>query len=329
VTILDVARGAGVSKTTASDALTGKGRVSADTRRQIQAVAEELGYTPSTAARHLRGSRTGALGLHLPQMSTGVNYYMQFAFGAAARAREAGYDLTLLAPDSGPAGATRPRVDGIVIIDPMTGDPSVARLMAGGPLVVTGERSLAPGLRPSGVVRADHGAVISAVLDHLRDRGARRPALLAPEGTSDWAASLRRGFTAWCDAADVTGKVVTVAFDAPPAEITGATRWLLESAPEIDAVICAPDEAALGVPGAAHVLGRSVGRDLLLASCVDSPAMELSMPPITAVDLAPRRFGRDCVDLLVELVEERAEPGQIRMQDFELRPRASTTGPAS
>jgi DNA-binding LacI/PurR family transcriptional regulator len=67
-----------------------------------------------------------------------------------------------------------------------------------------------------------------------------------------------------------------------------------------------------------------VGVDLLLASCVDSPAMELSAPRITAVDLQPHQFGRACANLLVDLVERRVAPGEERLQDFELITRAST-----
>jgi DNA-binding LacI/PurR family transcriptional regulator len=79
-------------------------------------------------------------------MTNSVNYYMRCTFGAVERARESGYDLTLHAsgPDAGSAQA-RPRVDGIVIIDPLPTDATAARLAAGRAPVVTGERSLAPG----------------------------------------------------------------------------------------------------------------------------------------------------------------------------------------
>ncbi|MEV7893513.1 LacI family DNA-binding transcriptional regulator, partial [Streptomyces cyaneofuscatus] len=76
VTLLDVARTAGVSKSTASDALQGSGRVAEATRDRVRAVAEELGYRPNSAARRLRRSSTGAIGLHLPQTATRLDYYM-------------------------------------------------------------------------------------------------------------------------------------------------------------------------------------------------------------------------------------------------------------
>ena len=62
-TIRDVARLAGVTKTTASDALQGKGRVSKETRAKVEAASEKLGYMPHAGARDLTRQRTDVIGL--------------------------------------------------------------------------------------------------------------------------------------------------------------------------------------------------------------------------------------------------------------------------
>lgn len=325
-TIHDVAGRAGVSTTTASDALSGRGRVSERTKERVQAAAEELGYAPSSTAQHLRRGRLGAIGLYLPQLTTSVNYYTQFTSGCLGRAHEAGYDLTLLAPATPSRPHAGPRVDGIVMIDPIADDPTIEQLAHTGIPIVTGERSLRSDLRPAGVVRVDHERVITEVLDHLRHHGARRPVLLAPADGSDWAASLRRGHARWCTTAGINPAIATVAFTARPSEITALVREILRSDAAVDAVVSAPDAAALGVSGAATELGRTIGADLLVASCVDSPAMELASPGITAVDLRPLAFGRATADLLIELLEGRAGPGEERLHGFELVARASTGG---
>ena len=59
VSIKDVAREAGVSVTTVSHALNGKGRLNPDTRERVRSVARQLGYTPNPAARSLVSGRTG------------------------------------------------------------------------------------------------------------------------------------------------------------------------------------------------------------------------------------------------------------------------------
>src|SRR5213592_1641772 len=63
VTIRDVARHAGVSVATASRALNGKQIVNVDTRARILSVMEELGFSPSPAARRLSLGRTLTIGV--------------------------------------------------------------------------------------------------------------------------------------------------------------------------------------------------------------------------------------------------------------------------
>ncbi|MEV0198103.1 substrate-binding domain-containing protein, partial [Nonomuraea sp. NPDC050691] len=70
--------------------------------------------------------------------------------------------------------------------------------------------------------------------------------------------------------------------------------------------------------------GRVPGRDLLLASCVDSQAMQLADPPITAIDLRPREAGVRCAALLFDLLAGRAQPGAERVHPIELLVRDST-----
>jgi DNA-binding LacI/PurR family transcriptional regulator len=63
--IKEVARVAGVSVTTVSHALNGKGRINAETRERVQRVADDLGYRPSNMARNLVSRRTGRMATEL------------------------------------------------------------------------------------------------------------------------------------------------------------------------------------------------------------------------------------------------------------------------
>ncbi|MEV3894063.1 LacI family DNA-binding transcriptional regulator [Streptomyces anulatus] len=259
VTLLDVARAAGVSKSTVSDALQGSGRVAEATRDRVRAVAEELGYRPNSAARRLRRASTGAVGLHLPATATRLDYYMNLAFGAVERAQEDGLDMVLLAPSGAAGGRIASRVDGLLVIDPEPGDSAVPGLLDAGVPVVTGERYLGPATGPSGAVVCDNAASLTALLDHVTERGARRPALLAPSGSSAWATALRATAGSWGRTHGVAVTLRTVPFAATPAEAEAATLALLAADPAVDAVICAPDGSAPGVLRAATALGRKVG----------------------------------------------------------------------
>ncbi|MFF8433023.1 LacI family DNA-binding transcriptional regulator [Streptomyces bacillaris] len=374
VTLLDVAHAAGVSKSTASDALQGSGRVAAATRDRVRAVAEELGYRPNSAARRLRRSSTGAIGLHLPRTATRLDYYMNLAFGAVERAQEEGFDVMLLAPTGGagggegpsdsagptsPAGATSPtspagaaspangpiasRVDGLLVIDPEVDDSAVPGLLDAGVPVVTGERYLGPTAAPTGAVICDNAASLTALLDHVTERGARHPAVLAPAGTSAWATALRATADSWAQERGVAVALRTVPFAATPGEAEETTLALLRTDPSVDAVICAPDGAAPGVLRAAATLGRPVGpgslptaaphartapatyprTPLLVASCVDGTATRSAEPPVTAVDLRPAAYGRACAELLCDILAGRTTPDTVRRHAWALETRAS------
>ncbi|MEU3056822.1 LacI family DNA-binding transcriptional regulator [Streptomyces griseus] len=358
VTLLDVARAAGVSKSTVSDALQGSGRVAEATRDRVRAVAEELGYRPNSAARRLRRASTGAVGLHLPATATRLDYYMNLAFGAVERAQEDGLDMVLLAPSGASGGRIASRVDGLLVIDPEAGDSAVPGLLDAGVPVVTGERYLGPAPGPSGAVVCDNAASLTALLDHVTERGARRPALLAPSGSSAWATALRATARSWGQAHGVAVALRTVPFAATPAEAEETTRALLTADPAVDAVICAPDGSAPGVLRAAAALGRAIGHDvgheagrpggsggadggragsgadgggagarLLVAACVDGPATRNAAPPVTAVDLRPAAYGRACAELLCDILADRAAPDTVRRHAWSLETRAST-GPA-
>ncbi|MFC9986631.1 LacI family DNA-binding transcriptional regulator [Streptomyces globisporus] len=346
VTLLDVARAAGVSKSTVSDALQGSGRVAEATRDRVRAVAEELGYRPNSAARRLRRASTGAVGLHLPATATRLDYYMNLAFGAVERAQEDGLDMVLLAPSGAAGGRIASRVDGLLVIDPEAGDSAVPGLLDAGVPVVTGERYLGPSAGPSAAVVCDNASSLTALLDHVTERGARRPAVLAPSGSSAWATALRATARSWGLAHGVEVALRTVPFAATPAEAEETTRALLTADPAVDAVICAPDGSAPGVLRAAAALGREAGTTggggaaagppenarptgpgLLVAACVDGPATRGAVPPVTAVDLRPAAYGRACAELLCDILADRAAPDTVRRHAWSLETRASTGSP--
>src|SRR4051812_37969355 len=171
-TIVDIARAAGVSRTTASAALGGAGRVSEATREHVRAVAAGLGYVANPTARHLQAGRTGAIGIYIAENLFGYSFYMEFVFGAAEVSRADAFALTLVA--SGPIG----HVDGVIVVDPMVGAPFVRALIESARPVVSAERYLDPGPQPTVTIETEYGLAQRELLDHLWDRGARAPVLL-------------------------------------------------------------------------------------------------------------------------------------------------------
>ncbi|MGX6447763.1 LacI family DNA-binding transcriptional regulator, partial [Patulibacter sp. S7RM1-6] len=204
-TIRDVAAAAGVSPTTVSHALNGKGSVDPATRDRVVAAADELGYRPSRAARALRAGRTGTVALLLPEIqpddgeqpALALDYYMRLA-AAAARAAAARRHPLLLAPAPRTPGELADLgVDGAIVVDPGTEDPRIGLLLRAGLPVVSIERDLG---RPEhrAYVHGENAATVRGLLDHLAGAGATRIAMLGTAADWAWAHESEDAYRAWC-----------------------------------------------------------------------------------------------------------------------------------
>src|SRR5919197_5231349 len=204
VTIRDVAREAGVSVTTVSDAINGRGRLPHETRERVRAVAAGLGYRPRASARRLREGRTGQVGLYcsflteVPGGMAGMGYYMALAMGAAEVALDKGFAMVLLPTGLTPQALSAIDVDGLVVADPLRGDPGLKALSDLGLTVVTVGRDPTPGARHAGCVRTDDRRDMHTLLDHLAERGARRVAFVRAAIEAEWTEELSAGYRAWC-----------------------------------------------------------------------------------------------------------------------------------
>ncbi|MHB1459520.1 MAG: LacI family DNA-binding transcriptional regulator, partial [Armatimonadota bacterium] len=70
VTILDVAKTAGVSPSTVSLCFKGKTRISDSTRKRVLEIAREIGYVPNQFARRLRLGKSKLIVLIVPEIDT-------------------------------------------------------------------------------------------------------------------------------------------------------------------------------------------------------------------------------------------------------------------
>ena len=324
VSIRDVARAAAVSTTTVSDALSGRGRLQQTTRDRVRSVAAELGYTANPNARWLRSGRTGAVGLYIPARVIGLEYYMHLALGAADEAFAHGMALTLV-----PAwrnGTTTPplHLDGVVVSDPVVGDPMLAKLGALGVPIVTCERDVTPGAEHAGRAEGDHRTEIARLLNHLADQGARRIAMLCPGDDTSFGLDIRTAHRDWCAERGLPHLLYDVPFAAPAQDVTRAAARALTAGERPDAMVAVPDGSIVPALQAIHAEGLEVPHDLLLASYVDSSAIGMLPVPITAVDLDPREMGHQSTRLLAELVEGERDEGAVVQVPMTLKVRAST-----
>lgn len=301
-TIADLARAAGVSVTTVSHAFSGRRHVEPETRKRIEALAQEIGYRPNHRAQRLRTGRAGSIALvsSMPfAVAAGpsrLGFLMEIAAAAAVTAFSRGISLCLV-PPLGPRDSLEAlEVDGAIVVEPERDDPVLDFFSDRGVNVVCIGR--APGRDDLPFVDLQSGATARLLLDHLFSGGGRVGLITGQQRRNSYiemeAAYAER--IARAGASPIAIRVDERGGEQAAAE---AAERLLRAEPSI-AALCVPVDAfATGVLGAARALGRRVPEDLRLATRYDGMRARLATPALTAVDLHLDQVAAKAVDLLL------------------------------
>jgi DNA-binding LacI/PurR family transcriptional regulator len=331
-TIHDVAKAAGVSVTTVSHALNGKGRVDPQTRARVAQVVHRLGYRANRHARGLRSGRSGSIGLVLPvgddarsDETLRLDFYMRLASSAAMTAFARENALMLLPPAIVATGLRGLAIDGGIVADPSPDDERVAALEALGVPVVTIGRGLGRADYPW-YVASETDANTRLMLDHLAGHGARRIALLTPKADWGWATETLSAYQSWISERGWPALVVPVAMQPGEQSAYAAARRLLTSGTPPDAIFAVAERFVRGVLRAARACGTRVPEELLLAAGVDGIQAREGDPPVTALELHPERQAEAAIEMLLARLDGAAEPAPTYVQAT-LHVRASTRGP--
>jgi DNA-binding LacI/PurR family transcriptional regulator len=305
----EIARRAGVSRSTVSYALSGKRTVSEATRRRIQEVIEELDFRPNASARALKEGRTRTLGLVIPPAQRRLTD-MQLGFVASVVEAAARVDLdVLLSPSGGDHDRSFERiisgrrVDGVILMEIRLEDARVARLRQVGLPFVTIGRIAQP--EATCWVDVDYEALIGRCVHHLADLGHRHVALinrsaeLVAAGYGPGHRALR-GFTAAVADRGLDGDDVCCADEPAAGEI--CIEEILARRPEVTAVATINEAALPGVQRGLERAGRAVPRDFSIAGVAAQHWAEDFRPPLTAADVPVLEMGAHAVELLLERI---------------------------
>jgi DNA-binding LacI/PurR family transcriptional regulator len=302
-----VARHAGVSRQTVSNALNAPHVVKAATLQRVRASIDELGYRPSSAARQLRTRRSRVLGLRLEPVQDGINGAVldRFLHALTDSAQERGYRVMLFTAADDRQEIARygelldtDDLDAFVLTSTHRDDHRAAWLTEHGiPFVTFGRPWAAQDQGGHAWVDVDGRSGTQAAVAHLRELGHRRIAFLGwPEG-SDLGADRAAGWlTGMADSGLSTRELQRLRVGVPDGVATGAqgTERLLADA-DPTAIVAASDSLALG---ALTVARRNrvavVGFDdtpVAAAVGLSSVAQPLTAAAGAAVDLLLAQLG--------------------------------------
>jgi len=315
-TIVDVARLAGVSKSTVSLVLGGSSLVADATRERVTGAMSDLGYIYHRGAATLRGAKSGVIGMIINDLSN--PFYVELAIGIEQACQGAGFIPFLANSAEDPIrqqevirsmrehGAT-----GLVLapaIDTSVGD--VKGLIAGLPVVQVMRRL--PGLKASLVTPENREGARKATA-HLIENGHRRIAFVGGSGALVVRDERLAGYRLALDEAGFPfdeDLIVESTTNYAGGEAAAARLFVLKERPT--AALCFNDVVAIGLIRALTQAGVSVGRDFAVIGFDDIEEAKHVLPPLTSVAVNARNLGSRAAQLLMrQIASGHFEPESI------------------
>lgn len=326
LTISDVAEALGMSKTTVSRAISGKGRISAETRARVQAYIQKHNYRPNAVARSLAQNRTYNIALVISSHFSNFDLpFVRKSMNAVCEAAtQSEYDVLLTFGDSHNTTALRrlldkSKIDGAILTSAVENSPLTALLAERGtPFVVLGA------LRDKSILQVDNDQVGGCcdLIAHLLRSGIRRVALLGGTERYTVNTSRREGYLQAYAQMDLTApqELVFMELETVELQMAAVEEALRRGA---QCLACADDELSVRVLKHLNNKGVRVPQDIRLASLYGSEVLEESHPPITAVEFDAEQLARTAFQLLLHKIQGRPADSRVE-RGYELKVREST-----
>jgi LacI family transcriptional regulator len=330
LTLEDIAKRAGVSRSTVSRVVNDHPNVKDIVRERVKQVIAETGYEPHAAARSLAARRTSIIGLVIPSAVHTLftdPYFPRLTEGIAQASNHADFTLALFLFDSQederrmyPRITRKGLLDGVLVQATYIADEIFSWLGEGRiPYVVIG--------RPSETAKVSYidvdnktGAYQAAA--HLIRLGHHKIGTVTGPLTTEAGKDRLTGFRNAMNERGVQvdeGLIAEGDFTETGGYI--ATRQLISNQPE--ALFVASDVMAIGAIRALREAGLSVPRDVALVGFDDLPPATLADPQLTTIRQPIKRLGLKAVEILIDLMDRPQSPPQQVIFSTELVIRAS------
>ncbi|MGW6895213.1 MULTISPECIES: LacI family DNA-binding transcriptional regulator [unclassified Streptomyces] len=305
VTIADVAREAGVSKTTVSRVINAKGEVDGSTEARVREVIAQLGYVPSSGAVGLARGSSRTVGMLVPSLTW--PWMGELLQGVVDTVEAADYGLLLFTCNRGAESVERftsqvsaRAFDGLVVVEPENTLDHLTALHRGGlPIVLIDDRGHHPEFASVVTTNREGGA---SAARHLLAAGRTRPLVLTGPQHFGCVRDRLDGFRT------VLPTDLVVHGDFTERSGRQAVEQLLSAGTQFDSVFAHNDISAAGVLRALRAAGRSVPDDIAVVGFDDIPMAEHTEPPLTTVRQPTRQMGETAARLLLSHLGGTATP---------------------
>ncbi|MGB8645507.1 MAG: LacI family DNA-binding transcriptional regulator [Anaerolineae bacterium] len=310
LTLEEIAKEAGVSRSTVSRVLNKHPNVSPDARERVLAVTQRLDFTPNMLARSLAGGHTQVLGLVIPM---GVSvlftdpYFPILIQGVASACNAHDYSVMLWLAEPEQERRVIQKIlqggliDGVVVSSMLIDDPLVKALLDRQmPFILIGRH---PTDQRVSYIDIDNRNSAREMVAYLLRLGYHRIATVTgPQNMIAGADRLEGYQMALRERGILPDPVLIASGDFTEVGAYTATRRLLPHEP--DAIFCASDAMAIGVMRALREAGKRVPEDVGLAGFDDIPIAARMEPPLTTVRQPIHRTGAVAAETLIDLIQE-------------------------
>jgi DNA-binding LacI/PurR family transcriptional regulator len=330
VTSTDIARHAGVSRTTVSFVLNQIAGVSSKTRDRVLMTARKLGYVPNSAARMLVSGRSHTLGLVISRADLLLvdAFIPRLIYGIGRVCNSSGYKLLVEAVEdrSDPSAyldlARSKRIDALMVLNPQVTDKGLVKLIEMRfPVIIFGSIRHP---KENSVNTDDLGAGREATA-HLISLGHRHIAHISYASLSYLAADARfQGYHKALKEAGIAFNKRLLAIGHFSSESGfDAMNEILRHRVIPTALFASNDTIAIGAMAAIRAAGLSVPADMAVVGFDDLPFAAFTNPALTTIRSQPKELGEHAVRAAISLLEGKRVGIRRRVIPLELIVRES------
>jgi LacI family transcriptional regulator len=309
LTLDDIAKKAGVSRSTVSRVINGDPNVSERTRTKVQEIIHSINFQPNLAARSLAAGRTQVIGLVIPNRVATIfsdPFFSLIIQGVSLACNSLNYSvmLWLAEPEYERKMINQilysGLIDGIIVASMLIDDPLIDQLFdSKRPFITIGRRANEESVS---YIDADNRTGAHQGVSYILHTGRRRVAAI--NGPQNMIAGFDR-FQGYKDALRERGLplVPELVEEGDFSETSGylAMKRLLSRNP--DSVFAASDNMAFGCMRAIQEVGLCIPKDIAVVGFDNIPKASSSEPPLTTVQQPIQRTGSMAAELLIDLIE--------------------------
>lgn len=328
LTIGDIAETLGVSKTTVSRAISGKGRIGQQTRQKVLDYIEEHNYSPNVIAKGLAQNKTYNLGVVLPGDTNiaELPFFQNCMVGICRAASAAGYDVLISVVTEGDitqlkrAVANR-KIDGAILTRTLVDDVPMRYLKENGiPFVAIGSTD------DNEVVQIDndHRNACRDLTYRLLEQGVTKIALIGGNESYVVTGNRLQGFEdAFRERGDWDGVKQIMLNVSDEISVDRILEELLQE--KTECIVCMDDFLCGCVLNTLQQRQIAVPGQMQVASFYDSTMLVNRHPSATSIRFDVEELGRKACELLLRILqEEEVEVEQRTLLGYEVHMREST-----